>query len=91
MLARPEVGTREHILLWLARKPARGRFRWEDLRNCACGQYSREHGAPAGCWLQEPAIYELNGIASGLLGPKWFTKRLTWGRLHRGAREVWGL
>jgi hypothetical protein len=40
MLSRPEIGTREHILLWLASKPPREKFVYESVKECACGQYS---------------------------------------------------
>jgi hypothetical protein len=43
MLSRPEVGTREHILLWLAGKDPDAEYQWENPQHCPCGQYGREY------------------------------------------------
>ena len=42
MLSRPEINTREHILLWLASKPADEKYDWGNPFTCACGQYCNE-------------------------------------------------
>jgi hypothetical protein len=43
MLQRNEVGTREHILTWLASKDEAECFEWLS-GECPAGQYSREFG-----------------------------------------------
>jgi hypothetical protein len=42
-LARPEVGTREHVLMWLATKNENQTYEWLS-GECPAGQYSREFG-----------------------------------------------
>jgi hypothetical protein len=42
MLARPKIGTKSHIKLWLASKPASEVFSWPSVEHCACGQYWTE-------------------------------------------------
>jgi hypothetical protein len=42
MLTRPDVGTLEHIRLWLASKPAGEGYEWLS-EECAWGQYCMEH------------------------------------------------
>ena len=44
MLARPQFGTMAHMMLWVASQPANKTFYWSNARECACGQYAREHG-----------------------------------------------
>lgn len=43
MLARPEVGSREHILSWLATKPEDESYVWLS-GDCPAGQYMQEFG-----------------------------------------------
>jgi hypothetical protein len=43
MLARPEIKTKEHVLLWLAGKPADETYDWNKAGECACGQYWGEN------------------------------------------------
>jgi hypothetical protein len=58
MLARPEIATREHVLMWLAAKDANERFEWLS-GDCPAGQYAREFGIPNTCelmnWLNNMA------------------------------------
>jgi hypothetical protein len=48
MLARPEVETKEHIVLWLSSKT--GEYDWHNSKVCACAQYWAEHGRQ-GDWV----------------------------------------
>ena len=41
MLARPEIGSREHIILWLAIQPADETFPWNKADDCVCDRYYR--------------------------------------------------
>jgi hypothetical protein len=43
MLQRPEIGTKEHIKLWLAGKDENETYEWLS-GECPAGQYSREFG-----------------------------------------------
>jgi len=43
MLARPEVKSAEHVLLWLASKPRSKRYIWRYVDKCPCGQYWTEN------------------------------------------------
>lgn len=63
MLARPEIGSREHILLWLAGKPADEKFAYHNSQICACGQYSSEHGNLCGIWIESKAVAEMDCAA----------------------------
>jgi hypothetical protein len=71
MLARPEVGTRGHILLWLASKNPKEYYAWYSCEDCAVAQYVKEamHRAPYPLWSRigidkklEP-LEELNEFA----------------------------
>jgi hypothetical protein len=90
MLARPEIGTKAHILLWLASKPPEESFYWRDWTVCACGQYSFAHYGDSRQWTRvEPGapIHELNQMA------RWVTSRVDgygkFGDLYRQAMMVW--
>ena len=85
MLSRPEIGTREHILLWLSSKPEDQAYEWiSDL--CPWAQY-------AGEWLNfqpdimggnaptTPELYGLNNFAR--------VRPHTFGALSKRARELW--
>jgi hypothetical protein len=85
MLARPEVGTREHILLWLASKPADATYAWADPFECACGKYSREFLTYPTAWcgpgfIPGAPLFELNSIAR---------ERANFGELYLVARDKW--
>jgi hypothetical protein len=53
MLSRPEIGTREHVLLWLGSKDPNARYQWEHPERCPCGQYRREHRAE---WINQLSV-----------------------------------
>jgi hypothetical protein len=61
MLARPEVGSREHMLLWASGKPADQEYAWGSVKECACGQYSRDNGSER--WLFSENMGLLNRLA----------------------------
>lgn len=69
MLSRPEIGSREHILLWLASKPEDKMFLWRHKDICACGQYSFDCTGNALAWIDymnTKAIDDLNVAGYGL-------------------------
>ena len=82
MLARPEVGTKEHILMWLASKPADEVFNWHSTKHCACGQYAETFFYGLGCWSYNSALSEMNVVAFFIP---------TFGKLHEAMRERWRL
>lgn len=91
MLARPEIGSREHILLWLAGKPEDEKYNWHNHRQCACGQYSIEMLNGTMRWQKYPNLdghgpqflCSLNYLA--------YCAPRTWGALYERARNAWGL
>jgi hypothetical protein len=90
MLQRPEIGTREHVLLWLAGKPADEAYKWMPHEECPCAVYNLDHGMPKEWWSEpnhrrarvKKTKIELSDLAGGF--PR------TWGALHDRAREAWG-
>ena len=88
MLARPEIGTRAHILLWLAGKDPKATYEWECYSLCACGQYARECAGKSNLWWttvactpQGEPLFELNHLAQDAK---------TFGELHKRALAAWG-
>lgn len=88
MLQRPEIGTREHILLWLASKPANESFYWLNPDICACGQYSKEFFGDSQAWggMTGPILH-LNNIAGRLSSS--ICCPIYWGDLYDAARKAW--
>lgn len=72
MLSRAEIGTREHVLLWLDSKDPKEGYCWE--KNCPAEQYAAEHG------LQNIWELPISTLASGF--PR------TWGALAQRARDA---
>jgi hypothetical protein len=87
MLQRPEILTREHIVLWLASKPADETYDWMLAdEGCPCAIYTREHGLAHWSRCSElindvPGAPSLNKLARD--GEK------SWGSLYERAREAW--
>ena len=87
MLARPEIGSREHILLWLAGKPADGTFDWNDPKKCAGGQYLYE--STGGWWTEygrngnEQNFDNLGALAAAAC------QHRTYGELYEAMRKQW--
>jgi hypothetical protein len=87
MLARPEIGSKEHILLWLENKPPDEKYDWENYAECACGQYSRESLGKSNLWwiayMANPGcpMNDLNRVA-------FFYD--TFGELLKAVRMQWG-
>ena len=85
MLARPEVGTKEHVLLWLASKPPEETYIWEKGDICACGQYTTANADVKhnihGYWARIPALCELNNLAC--------TEPRNFGALYERAYGAW--
>src|SRR5262249_1402751 len=54
MLARPEIGSKAHIKLWLGSKDPSEVGVWEDLCSCFAGRYSQEHFGRAFPWSPDP-------------------------------------
>jgi hypothetical protein len=79
MLARPEIGTREHVILWLASKPADEAYEWANPHCCACGQYWGENVGKIfpHMWEYDPAMPWLNIMAQDCR---------TFGELYQKAR-----
>jgi hypothetical protein len=89
MLARPEIGSYAHIILWVASKPPGEQFYWRDAQHCACGQYSREFFGHVE-WTALPKISpiaQLNDIAYRVAHPH--SGIGTFGALHARLVEKW--
>jgi hypothetical protein len=86
MLSRPEIGTREHILLWCGGKDPNEKYRWENSLDCACGQYAREHYGANYAWMSDPnmpaALRDMNTAAQHAKGQ-------TFGALYEELRFRW--
>lgn len=88
MLARPEPGTREHMLLWLAGKAPDETYEYYSYADCACGQYARETmGLSNHRWAEElmgtskgRTFCELNRMAA---------QCATFGELYERAERAW--
>ena len=59
MLTRPEIGTLEHIKLWVAGKPHDEGYEWLSA-DCPANRYMDEHGLADD---KLPAIRGLNALA----------------------------
>ena len=86
MLQRPELNTREHIVLWLDGKE--GSFFWSDAQNCACGQYVTEFKLAKDKW--PGPLGELNTIG-GRLCRLYERGYVPFAALAAQARKEWGL
>jgi hypothetical protein len=97
MLKRPEIGTKEHIILWLAGQPEHELFDWNHESTCACGQYSKTfYGKPLS-WV-DGRRYLPNLMLLNILAHKAACRHqlahgghlvATWGELHKIAVEQW--
>jgi hypothetical protein len=74
MLLRPEVGTIEHIRMWIDAKDATERYEWLSA-DCPAGLYAREHDIP----IRDRMMDRLNDLAQS-----W---PHTWGALSERARR----
>jgi hypothetical protein len=86
MLARPEPGTREHMLLWLASQPPEKTYPWALVTKCACAIYARETMGKSNLWWTAQAsrpgpFHALNCLAA--IVPH------TYGALHARALAAW--
>jgi hypothetical protein len=85
MLARPEIGTREHILLWLASRNGAAGYEWGDVSVCPAALYAADHGL-AGEWrlaqwqVTDSPLAELSTMAAS---------RETYGELYAAALRLW--
>jgi hypothetical protein len=94
MLARPEVGTRAHILLWLAGKNPKHFYQWDDCDDCAVAQYIMEkmHRHPFHLWgrigidKKLQPLHELNEIAYQVADSG---GGATFGDLYLAAQRAW--
>jgi hypothetical protein len=85
MLQRPEILTREHVLLWLSSKPTTETYDWM-ADDCPCATYTKEHGlAP---WSKCPELINdtpnMPSLQTLARNEPW-----TWGSLHARARTAW--
>lgn len=78
MLARPEIGSKPHIRLWVGSKDPNEEYDWSSYFGCACGQYSKENGEEHG-WVN--GLGELNRLAE--MQPR------TFGALYERASMAW--
>ena len=85
MLARPEIGSREHILLWLASQPKDRKYYWPCTTCCACAQYSEACGEPLSFWVHTQPVIDMNAVARDVSG----SKTGTYGKLYRALRKTW--
>jgi hypothetical protein len=77
MLARPEIGSREHILSWLASKPVDESYEWLSA-TCPCNQYGDKFDARD----ETPDVLQVNRLAHA--------QPQTFGALYERARKAWG-
>lgn len=99
MLARPEIGSREHMLLWLASKDPNETYNWRTSKQCACGVYAREHGLetfdPEVDWGHEHLASTSTSISIGPIirndSLNGLAQQRPWafGALYERAREAW--
>lgn len=87
MLARPELGTREHILLWLSSQPPEREYHWSDPQECACGTYARETMGKSNLWWAMYACQD--GTPFAALNNLAFPHPRTYGVLYERARKAW--
>lgn len=79
MLARPEIGSREHVLLWLAGDHQEPYYEWSRWTHCPRALYAREHGLP-----------EWDGVDTQLSDLAGEFPR-TWAALHERASKAWSV
>jgi len=59
MLQRPDIGTMDHMKLWVASKPENETFIWADGGKCAAGQYAQEFDTEYYANLSRVALHAL--------------------------------
>lgn len=87
MLARPEPGTREHILLWLASQPPEREYRWRNTIECACGIYAREAMGKSNLWWTVQTHIEYSPFSKLNILAMPFPH--TFGALYERAQAAW--
>jgi hypothetical protein len=83
MLARPEIGSKEHILLWLASRDPDEEYDWDEWRVCARGQYCFEHFGEHANWPQfslSAPVHQMDYYAQ---------HHRTFGALYEVMRKQW--
>ncbi len=92
MLARPEIGSREHVLLWLDGQDPNETYDWSIASRCACGQYVAQHGGRP--WSEYPALsggpYPISAPEDGSFNALAREEPHTFGALYKRAVEAWG-
>jgi len=81
MLSRPEIGSREHIMLWLASKDPRATYNWTCPFSCACATYSDDSYGQRYYWVNMLSLHDLNKLA--------YLRPWTYGALYKRARKAW--
>jgi hypothetical protein len=94
MLQRPELATREHILMWLSGKPAAKAYTWLDSNCCPAGLYAEECLGMErnGGWGGIPVLsHDIVGGTPELLSLSTLAraKPRTFGALYARARAAW--
>lgn len=88
MLARPEPGSRAHILLWLAGKNPAETYCWDLHQTCACGQYAREALGKSNIYWTTLATMTPEGAALAELNAMAMTAK-SFGELYARALAAW--
>jgi len=88
MLARPEPGTREHILLWLSSQDPKKKYDWKFVTTCACGQYAREELGMSNIGWTVFTLFDQKGKPLSELNRMAYD-HCTFGALYERARKAW--
>jgi hypothetical protein len=85
MLAKPEIGTKEHIVLWLSSKT--GPYDWVNVSVCACGQYWQENvdAERPWAWQRDGYVIDLNMDWLNCLAVHPIKEKETFERLYKDA------
>jgi len=81
MLSRPEIGTKEHILLWLASKDPQLEYSWRCPHGCAAATYCVENYDWAYHWIDSDDLQEVSRKAC--------PRPHTYGSLYQRMQKVW--
>ena len=90
MLSRIEVGSKAHVLLWLADKPAADTFEWQSAI-CATAIYAVEQFGDITLRCSTPDLCELDVMARDLSSANGTRpyQSVTFGALYERAKKTW--
>jgi hypothetical protein len=86
MLQRSEVGTRGHILLWLAGKPEGEVYDWPNPHCCPAATYAKEHMGRAEWDGVAELCHDNEAVSLSTLARD---GGQTWGALYQRASAAW--